>query len=50
MIDRVNVVLAELKLKGGAIDDYTLYVDAISGFTVDVSDASATWTTSSSFS
>jgi small conductance mechanosensitive channel len=45
LIDRLNVVLAELELKGGAIDDYTLYVDAISGFTVDVSDASATWTT-----
>jgi small conductance mechanosensitive channel len=45
LIDRVNVVLAELKLKGGDPADYEQYVKAVSGIKVDVSDASATWAT-----
>ena len=45
LIDRVNVVLAALKLKGGDPAEYEQYVKAVSGIEVDVSDASATWAT-----
>lgn len=45
LIDRFNVVLAELELKGGEIKEYSSYIDAVSGIKVDVTDASATWTT-----
>lgn len=45
LIDRVNVVLAALKLKGGDPAEYEQYVKAVSGIKVDVSDASATWAT-----
>ena len=44
LTDRFNAVIKEFKLKGGAIDDYQAYVNAISGVQVDVSDASAAWT------
>ena len=45
LIDRVNVVLAALKLKGGDPAEYEQYVKAVSGIEVDVSDASATGAT-----
>ena len=45
LIDRFNVVLAELTKKGGDSAEYDTYVKAVSGIKVDVTDASATWTT-----
>jgi small conductance mechanosensitive channel len=44
LTDRLKAVTAELKSKGGKIEDYEAYITAISGVEVDVSDASATWT------
>jgi small conductance mechanosensitive channel len=44
LADRLKAVTAELKSKGGKIEDYEAYITAISGVEVDVSDASATWT------
>jgi len=45
VIDRLNAVLAELEFKGGKTDEYDTYIKAVSGIKVDVTDASATWTT-----
>lgn len=45
LIDRFNVVLTELKDKGGETKEYDSYIKAVSGIKVDVTDASATWTT-----
>jgi len=45
IIDRFNVVLAELQAKGGDTEEYDDYIKAVSGIKVDVTDASATWTT-----
>jgi len=45
VIDLFEVVLAELELKGGEIKEYNSYIKAVSGIKVDVTDASATWTT-----
>jgi len=45
VIDRLNVVLIELKAKGGETKEYDDYINAVSGIKVDVTDASATWTT-----
>lgn len=45
LIDRFNSVLAELKAKGGETKEYNTYIKAVSGLKVDVTDASATWTT-----
>ena len=45
LIDRFNVVLAELTAKGGETQEYDTYIKAVSGIKVDVTDASATWTT-----
>ncbi len=45
LIDRVKVVLTELDAKGGETAEYDTYIKAISGIKVDVTDASATWTT-----
>jgi small conductance mechanosensitive channel len=45
LIDRFNVVLAELSAKGGETEEYDTYIKAVSGIKVDVTDASATWTT-----
>ena len=45
LIDRFNVVLAELIAKGGETEEYDAYIKAVSGIKVDVTDASATWTT-----
>jgi small conductance mechanosensitive channel len=45
LIDRFNTVLAELDSKGGETEEYDTYIKAVSGIKVDVTDASATWTT-----
>jgi len=45
LIDRFNTVLDELKAKGGETGEYDSYIKAVSGIKVDVTDASATWTT-----
>jgi small conductance mechanosensitive channel len=45
LIDRTQVVLEELENKGGEVTDYELYITAVSGITVDVTDASVAWTT-----
>ena len=45
LIDRFNVVLEELKAKGGETKEYDDYIKAVSGIKVDVTDAGATWTT-----
>jgi small conductance mechanosensitive channel len=45
LIDRFNVVLDELTAKGGETAEYDAYIKAVSGIKVDVTDASATWTT-----
>ncbi|WP_424094876.1 mechanosensitive ion channel domain-containing protein [Moorena producens] len=43
--DRFEVVLQELELKGGDVESYKKYIDAISGIKVDVSDTEGTWIT-----
>ncbi len=45
LIDRFKVVLKEYEDKGGDIKEYDTYIKAVSGIKVDVTDASATWTT-----
>ncbi|MGD8588498.1 MAG: mechanosensitive ion channel [Chromatiales bacterium] len=45
IIDRFNIVLDELEAKGGETKEYDAYIKAVSGIKVDVTDASATWTT-----
>jgi small conductance mechanosensitive channel len=45
IIDRFNIVLTELTAKGGEVAEYDTYIKAVSGIKVDVTDASATWTT-----
>ena len=45
LIDRFKVVLAGLTDKGGDSTEYDTYIKAVSGIKVDVTDASATWTT-----
>jgi len=45
IIDRFNIVLDELRAKGGDTEEYDTYIKAVSGIKVDVTDASATWTT-----
>jgi small conductance mechanosensitive channel len=45
IIDRFNVVLSALQAKGGETVEYDSYIKAVSGIKVDVTDASATWTT-----
>ena len=45
LIDRFKIVLDELKAKGGETEEYDTYIKAVSGIKVDVTDASATWTT-----
>jgi small conductance mechanosensitive channel len=49
LIDRLEVVLTELAAKGGDRTSYDSYISAVSGIKVDVTDASATWTTVSSW-
>ena len=45
LIDRFNIVLTGLDVKGGEIGEYDDYIKAVSGIKVDVTDAGATWTT-----
>ncbi len=45
LIDRLKVILTELNAKGGETKEYDTYIKAVSGIKVDVTDASATWTT-----
>ena len=45
LIDRLDIVLTELAAKGGDRTQYDTYIKAVSGIKVDVTDASATWTT-----
>lgn len=49
IIDRFSAVLVELMAKGGETKEYDNYIKAVSGIKVDVTDASATWTTISSW-
>ncbi|MFO7687058.1 MAG: mechanosensitive ion channel [Desulfobacterales bacterium] len=44
LIDRVNAVIDELRKKGGDVDSYSIYIAAVSGITVDVTDAGSAWT------
>jgi small conductance mechanosensitive channel len=44
LIERFNVVLDELKAKGGDVESYVKYRDAVDEVIVDVSDTSAAWT------
>jgi small conductance mechanosensitive channel len=43
LIDRANVVLEALEAKGGDVEEHRLYLAAVSGIEVDVSDVSAVW-------
>lgn len=45
LVDRVNRVLDALEEKGGDVEEYRQYISAVSGIEVDVSDASAVWST-----
>ncbi len=45
LVDRFNVVLDDLAAKGGETEEFDTYIKAVSGIKVDVTDASATWTT-----
>ncbi len=44
LTDRVNAVIDELRKKGGDVDSYSKYIAAVSGITVDVTDAVSAWT------
>jgi small conductance mechanosensitive channel len=43
-MDRVKAVVEELRTKGGEVDTYDKYLNAVSGIKVDVTDAGGTWT------
>jgi len=45
LIDRLNIVLAELEAKGGDRKPYDQYVSAVSVIKLDVTDTSAAWAT-----
>ncbi|MBN1491886.1 MAG: mechanosensitive ion channel family protein [Phycisphaerae bacterium] len=45
LLDRLEVVLKEFEAKGGDAATYRKYMTAVSGVSVDVTDASATWVT-----
>lgn len=45
LVDRLKIVLDELEAKGGDISEHDAYITTVSGIKVDVTDASATWTT-----
>lgn len=45
LLDRLELVLKEYELKGGDPASYRKYMTAVSGVTVDVTDASAAWLT-----
>ena len=44
IVQRLEVVLNDLKLKGGDVESYRLYMNALTGVAVQVSDASGLWT------
>jgi small conductance mechanosensitive channel len=44
VIEGLDIILDELELKGGDATDYRTYINAISGFEIDVVDAGAVWT------
>jgi small conductance mechanosensitive channel len=43
LIDRLTAVIEEFRSKGGKVDDYEAYSQAISGIDVEITDAKATW-------
>ncbi|MBW7904730.1 MAG: mechanosensitive ion channel family protein [Phycisphaerae bacterium] len=43
LTDRLSIVLAELKAKGGAVADYESYINAVTGVAISVEDVGATW-------
>lgn len=43
IIERFEVVLAELELKGGDVEIYHQYIDAVAGVSIDVDDAQGAW-------
>jgi small conductance mechanosensitive channel len=45
IIDRLNVVLDALEKKGGEVELHRVYIAAVSGIRLDVSDTSAAWAT-----
>ncbi|MGD2099443.1 MAG: hypothetical protein PVG35_17840, partial [Desulfobacterales bacterium] len=45
LTDRFKAVIEEFRSKGGKVDDYEAYSQAISGVDVEITDAKATWTT-----
>jgi small conductance mechanosensitive channel len=49
LVDRTRVVLKSIERKGGEIEAYDKYLAAVSGIRVDVTDASATWVTMTSW-
>jgi len=49
LIDRFNIILDQWNAKGGDTAEYANYIKAVSGVKVDVTDASATWTTVTSW-
>ena len=44
LTDRLKTVIEEFRSKGGKVEDYESYINAISGVEVDVTDAGASWT------
>ena len=42
--DRLKAVIEEFRSKGGKVDDYEAYIQAISGVDVEITDAKGTWT------
>jgi len=47
VVERFNVVLDALEVKGGEVEEYRQYVAAVSGVKVDISDMEAVWATMS---
>ena len=45
LLDRASVVVDALEEKGGDVEEYEKYLAAVSGVTVDVTDAGAAWAT-----
>ncbi|MDJ0732871.1 MAG: mechanosensitive ion channel [Nostocaceae cyanobacterium] len=43
IVDRFNIVLEALEIKGGEVESYRKYIQAISGVTIDVSDTDGLW-------
>jgi small conductance mechanosensitive channel len=45
LVDRLNAILTALKAKGGAVADYEAYISAVSGISVNMTDAGAVGST-----